>query len=149
MSASLLLLLSLAVGPCQDVFDRTNDCSAPDEVLLEKATEPLPSAPQASDAVDASVLAPRLFAASGVVGTFSAAAAVATLWYGAHLAALDKAGRLEPDVEVELRQYQSVASTLAAGLLLGTGLLAGAGTAFLVFDPERGTLVEGFPPIEE
>lgn len=148
MSAPVLVLLALAAAPCDDVFDRAAGCEAPARVPLEGAAAPLP-AQKAPDVDAGATLAPQYFAAAGVVGFAGAWAAGASFWYGAHLDALSRSGALDPSVTASLHLQQGIATGAAVGLVLTSALLASAGAAFLVFDPARGTLVEGFPPIEE
>lgn len=156
MTPSILVLLSLAAGPCDDVFDRTDACPSPEQVALEGVAEPLPEAPSVDERLrsaglkePASVLAPRYYLASGTTAVLGVGATLASVWYGSHLEAMRKAGALAPDVEATLKTQQDIATTAAVGLFFGAAILAGTGSVFLIFDPERGGLVEGFPRIEE
>ena len=147
MSWSLALWLGLAGAvDCADVLDRTETCASP--VAVAPTPDSFRSIPK-SNVFEAEILAPRLFAASGIAAFVALGAGTTAVFYQKHLSDLAATGNLSRAAEDEMRFYTSSASIASVGAGIGALLLLGAGVVFVVFDPSDGGLREGIAPLQE
>lgn len=130
-----LVLTLLSEAPCRDVFDKTDACGAVDEESVALGADEVIQLTTERDE-GAALRAPLLLGAA-VAGTIGGALWLATGWSEQRLAALGPAPSAGVTREL-LQREVAVQRGGAVGFLSTSGLLLGAGLAFVVFDPVRG-----------
>lgn len=130
-----LALTMLLDSPCHDVFDKTATCGAVDEEPAALTADEAP--PAATPRDEGMALRAPLFLGAAVAGAVGGALWLATGWSEQRLAALGPSPRAD-EARTLLQQQAAVQRGGAVGFLSTSGLLLGAGLAFVVFDPILG-----------
>jgi hypothetical protein len=152
MTPLLLALLMVCAqppaDPCADVFDRTAECPAPDDLpLLGAALEE--AAPDASVGQAAMPnFAWGFFSGAVVAGLMAGTLNLASLGLTLHLGQLREGGLNVPERADPVLARRQVFDVAALALWASAALLGGTAAAFWVFDPGEGRVREAFVIVE-